>query len=79
MAGGQVQVQVPFAGEIATDHKLVAPGEASMAGEHGGSARPTTPRAAGETSEEKRFLALGDVAAAFLTGVAARGSGEPAP
>jgi transposase len=75
VTGGQVQVLEPFTGEIAARHDLVAPGEASIADEHYGSARPDKPRRAprAKTSEEKRFLALGDVAAAFLTGAAAAG------
>jgi transposase len=75
VTGGQVQVLEPFTGEIVAAHALVAPGEASVADEHYGSHRPDKPRRAAraKTSEEKRFLALGDVAAAFLTGAAAAG------
>jgi hypothetical protein len=75
VAGGKVQVLEPFTAEIAAEHQLAAPGEASIADEHYGSARPDKPRRAprAKTSEEKRFLALGDVAAAFLTGAAAAG------
>ena len=72
---GQVQVLEPFTGEIAAEHQLVAPGEASIADEHYGSSRPDKPHRAprARTSEEKRFLELGDAAAAFLTGAAAAG------
>ena len=72
---GQVQILVPFTGEIAAEHELVAPGEASIADEHYGSARPDKPRRAPRprTEDEKRFLALGEVAAAFLAGAAAAG------
>jgi hypothetical protein len=72
---GQVQVLEPFTGEIAAGHALVAPGEASIADEHYGSSRPDKPRRAPRprTAQEKQFLALGDAAAAFLTGAAAAG------
>src|SRR5580692_3178976 len=46
VADGQVQVLEPFTGEIAAEHALVAPGEASIADEHYGSARPDKPRRA---------------------------------
>lgn len=54
---------------------MVAPGEASIADEHYGSSRPDKPRLAPRprTAQEKRFLALGEVAAAFLAGTAAAG------
>ncbi len=72
---GQVQVLEPFTGEVVAAHALVAPGEASIADEHYGSARPDRPRRAPRprTGAETQFLALGDVAAAFLTGAAAAG------
>jgi transposase len=75
VAGGRVQVLEPFTGEIAAEHRLVAPGEVSIADEHYGSARPGKPRRAprARTTTEKQFLALGDAAAAFLTGAAAAG------
>ena len=75
VADGQVQVLEPFTGEIAAEHRLVAPGEASIADEHYGSSRPDKPRRAPRprTAQEKQFLALGEVAAAFLTGAAAAG------
>jgi hypothetical protein len=75
VTGGQVQVLEPFSGEIAAEHPLVAPGEVSIADEHYGSARPDRPRRAPRprTAAEKQFLALGDAAAAFLTGAAAAG------
>jgi transposase len=73
--GSTIQVLEPFTGEIAAEHQLVAPGEASIADEHYGSARPDKPRRAPRprTEHEKQFLALGDPAAAFLTGAAAAG------
>jgi transposase len=75
VAGGQVQVLEPFTGEVAAEHQLAAPGEASIADEHYGSSRPDKPRRAPRprTEDEKRFLALGPAAAAFLTGAAAAG------
>lgn len=75
VAGGQVRVLEPFTGELAAEHTLVAPGEVSVIDEHYGSARPDRPRRAprARTADEKQFLALGDAAAAFLTGAAAAG------
>jgi hypothetical protein len=71
----RVQILEPFTGEIVADHTLVAPGETSIVDEHYGSSRPDKPRRAPrpKTAEEKRFLALGEVAVAFLTGAAAAG------
>jgi hypothetical protein len=73
--GSKIRVLEPFNGEIAAEHGLVAPGEASIADDHYGSARPDKPRRAPRprTEDEKRFLALGGTAAAFLAGVAAAG------
>jgi transposase len=73
--GTKIRILEPFTGEIAAEHQLVAPGEASVADEHYGSARPDKPRRAPRprTEQEKRFLALGEAAAAFLTGAAAAG------
>jgi transposase len=75
VAEGRVQVLEPFTGQIVAEHPLVAPGETSIADEHYGSARPDKPRRAprAKTAEEKQFLALGEVAATFLTGAAAAG------
>jgi hypothetical protein len=75
VAGGQLQMLEPFTGEIVATHALVAPGEASIADEHYGSARPDKPRRAPRprTADEKQFLALGPAAAAFLTGAAGAG------
>jgi hypothetical protein len=73
--GSKIRVLEPFTGEIAAEHGLVAPGEASIADDHYGSARPDKPRRAPRprTEDEKRFLALGGTAAAFLAGAAAAG------
>ena len=75
VTGGQMQVLEPFTGEIVAEHALVAPGEASIADAHYGSARPDKPRRAPRprTDAEKQFLSLGPAAAAFLTGAAAAG------
>lgn len=72
---GRVQALESFTGEVVADHGLVGPGETSILDEHYGSARPDRPRRAprAKTAEEKRFLALGQVASAFLTGAAAAG------
>jgi len=66
---------VPVTGELAAEHPLVAPGETSILDEHYGLARPAKPRRAprAKTATEKQFLALGEPAAAFLTGAAAAG------
>jgi hypothetical protein len=72
---GRVQVLEPFTGQVVAEHALVAPGEVSIADEHYGSTRPDKPRRAprAKTADETAFLALGEVAAAFLTGAAAAG------
>ena len=72
---GRVQVLEPFTGEIVAEHALVAPGEVSIVDDHYGSTRPDKPRRAprAKTADETAFLALGDVAAGFLTGAAAAG------
>jgi transposase len=73
--GSKVRILEPFTGEITAEHELVAPGEASIADEHYGSHRPDKPRRAPRprTDAERQFLALGEIAAAFLTGAAAAG------
>jgi hypothetical protein len=75
VAEGRVRVLEPFTGEIVADHALVAPGEVSVVDDHYGSTRPDKPRRAprAKTAIEKQFLALGEVASAFLTGAAAAG------
>jgi hypothetical protein len=67
-----VQFLEPFTAEIAAEHQLVAPGEVAITDEHYGLSRPDRPRRA-RTAAEKQLLALGDPAAAFLTGAAAAG------
>jgi len=72
---GRVQVLEPFTGKVVAEHALVGPGKTSIIDEHYGNARPDKPRRAprAKTSQEKRFLGLGEVAAAFLTEAAAAG------
>jgi transposase len=72
-ADGRVKVLVDD--EIVADHRLVAPGEASVLDDHYGGARPDRPRRAprATTAAEKAFLALGPAAEAFLKGAAAAG------
>ena len=68
-------VAEPFTGHIVADHALVALGETSIHDAHHGSTRPDKPRRAprAKTATEKQFLALGEVAEAFLLGAAAAG------
>jgi transposase len=75
VADRHVHILEPFTGEVIAEHALVAPGEVSISDEHYGSSRPDKPRRAprARTAAEKRFLALGEVAAAFLAGAAAAG------
>ncbi len=61
-------------GEVVAEHRLVAPGEASIRDEHYGGPRPAPRRAVRpKTVAEKEFCALGPVAEAFITGAAAAG------
>ena len=72
---GRLLVIVTVAGEVAAEHVLVAPGEASVRDEHYGGPRPAPRRAVRpKTAAEKEFCALGPVAEAFITGAAAVGS-----
>ena len=76
LAGEQrLEVVDPASGEIIADHALAAPGTASVLDEHYPNARPDRPRRAPRprTATETRFLALGEIAEAFLTGAAAAG------
>ena len=61
--------------EAFTEHQLIAPGEASVVDDHYGRPRPDRPPrgARPRTPAEHEFLALGQVAEAFLTGAAAAG------
>jgi hypothetical protein len=82
LIGQSVEVQVKDArvriidgDEIVADHGLVAPGEASVADEHYGGARPAPRRAVRpKTQAEKAFCSLGPVAEAFIKGAAGAGS-----
>jgi len=73
---GRLLVIIAATGEVAAEHTLVAPGEASVRDEHYGGPRPDTPVRAvrPRTAAEKEFCALGPVAEAFITGAAAAGS-----
>jgi transposase len=72
---GRLLVIVAVTGEVAAEHLLVAPGEASVRDEHYGGPRPAPRRAVRpKTAAEKEFCTLGPVAEAFITGAAAAGS-----
>jgi len=73
--GGRLQVVVPATGQIVADHELVAPGETSILDAHYGGPRPAPARNVRPRSvAEREFCALGEVAAAFITGAAASGN-----
>src|SRR5665647_3425421 len=73
---GRVLIVDPHTGEVVADHAVVAPGEASVADEHYGGARPKPRRAIRpRTPAEKAFCGLGPSAEAFLAGAAASGRG----
>jgi hypothetical protein len=70
----------PGGGELVAEHRLVAPGEASVNDEHYGGPRPTPRRAVRpRTVAEKAFCALGPTAEAFITGAAAAGNTRLGP
>ncbi len=73
---GRLLAVMDGAGQVVTEHPLVAPGEVSVRDEHYGGPRPDTPRRAvrPKTAAEKEFCSLGPVAEAFITGAAASGS-----
>ena len=72
---GRLLVIMTAGGEVAAEHVLVAPGEASVRDEHYGGPRPAPRRAVRpKTAAEKEFCALGPVAEAFITGAAAAGA-----
>lgn len=67
-------VQVVLLGAVVAEHRLVAPGEASVDDDHYGGPRPAPRRAVRpKTAAEKAFCALGPVAEAFITAAAASG------
>ena len=73
--GGRLQIVVPATGAVVADHELVAPGETSVLDAHYGGPRPAPARKVRPRSvAEQQFCALGDVAAAFITGAAASGN-----
>jgi transposase/phage tail protein X len=72
---GRLLVMMTGTGQVAAEHTLVAPGEASVLDEHYGGPRPAPRRAVRpKTAAEKAFCALGPVAEAFITGAAASGA-----
>src|SRR5580704_11654047 len=72
---GRLLVIMTGTGQVAAEHVLVAPGEASVLDEHYGGPRPAPRRAVRpKTAAEKSFIALGPAAEAFLTGSAASGN-----
>ncbi len=76
LAGEQhLEIIDPANGEVVASHALAAPGTASVCDEHYPNARPDRPSRAprARTETETRFLALGEMAEAFLTGAAAAG------
>jgi transposase len=71
---GRLLILESGSGELAAEHALVAPGEASVTDAHYGGPRPAPRRAVrAKTLVEKEFCALGEVAEAFITGAAAAG------
>jgi transposase len=77
---GRLLVIVTGTGEVAAEHILVAPGEASVLDEHYGGPRPAPRRAVRpKTAAEKAFCAFGPVAEAFITGAAAAGNTRLGP
>jgi transposase len=77
---GRLLVIVTGTGEVAAEHMLVAPGEASVRDEHYGGPRPAPRRAVRpKTAAEKQFCSFGPVAEAFITGAAAAGSTRLGP
>jgi transposase len=77
---GRLLVIVTSTGEVAAEHILVAPGEASVLDEHYGGPRPAPRRAVRpKTAAEKAFCAFGPVAEAFITGAAAAGNTRLGP
>jgi hypothetical protein len=74
VVAGEGRVKILDADEIVADHPLVSPGEASVADDHYGGARPAPRRAVRpRTKAEQAFCALGPAAEAFIRGAAAAG------
>ena len=72
---GRLSVIAPVTGEVLAEHRLVAPGETSIADAHYDRARPDRPSRAPRprTQVETDFCALGPAAEAFLVGAIAAG------
>ena len=70
----------PGEGTLVAEHRLVAPGEASIHDDHYGGPRPAPRRAVRpKTAAEKAFCVLGPTAEAFITGAAAAGNTRLGP
>ena len=73
--GGRLQVVIPATGLIFADHEIVAPGGSSVLDAHYGGPRPApTRKVRPRSAAEQELCALGEVAAAFITGAAASGN-----
>ncbi|MBE1609989.1 hypothetical protein HEB94_006837 [Actinopolymorpha pittospori] len=74
--GGRLVILHPGTGQVLAEHRLVAPGEASIIDDHYGGPRPNVPARAvrAKTQAEKDFCALGEPAQAFIKGAAASGN-----
>jgi hypothetical protein len=73
--GDQLRLLDPVTGEVLAEHALLGPGQVSILDAHYPHPRPDKPLRAprARTATETRFLALGEIAEAFLTGAAAAG------
>lgn len=72
---GQLVIVESSTGEVVAEHKLAAPGTASMKDEHYGGERPAPQRAPRpKTTVEQQFCTLGPSAEQFLVGAAAIGN-----
>lgn len=73
--GDELRILEPVTGEVLAEHALLSPGQVSIMDAHYPHSRPDKPLRAprARTATETRFLALGEVAEAFLTGAAAAG------
>jgi hypothetical protein len=73
--GDQLRLLDPVTGEVLAEHALLGPGQVSIMDAHYPHPRPDKPLRAprARTATETRFLALGEIAEAFLTGAAAAG------
>ncbi len=74
-------ILAPGTGEVLAEHPLMAPGEASVADEHYGRPRSSTParKVTPRTAAEQAFGALGPVAEQWLRQAAASGNTRLGP